>query len=88
LDFKQSTTENFRYLFELDEGSDESNEEEKQFSTNYGWYPSLYAAAGGQYLKLNEVTKTNIMEFLTWLQFEKEKINLEILRIQKAKIQT
>jgi hypothetical protein len=91
LDFKKSVNEHFEYLFQVDEEEQEGEEtslEEKQFSSDYGWYQSIYAGAGGNYLKMKEVTKTKLMEFLTWLEFEKRKINLEALRLQKNKIKS
>ena len=50
---------------------------EAQFGRKYGWFNSIYALANGDVSKFETVTKQNIFTALTWLEFEKEKTEIE-----------
>jgi hypothetical protein len=56
---------------------------EESFGKKYGWYQSIYAAAQGDLLRFDKVTRLPIHQFLTWLMFEKEKTELELSKIKK-----
>jgi hypothetical protein len=57
---------------------------EQSFGKKWGWYQSVYALAKGDVLKFKEVTKSNLGSCLLWLEFEKEKNELEAQRIKRA----
>ena len=44
----------------------------------------MYALAGGDVRKFEEVTKLSVHKCLMWLEFEKEKNDLEAKKIKKA----
>ena len=52
-----------------------SNQE--SFTKKWGWYQSIYALAGGDVFRISEVTGRDLHECLLWLEFEKEKSQLE-----------
>ena len=47
------------------------------FGAKWGWYQSIYGLAGGDPTKFKDVTKLSLFQCLTWLEFEKEKNELE-----------
>jgi hypothetical protein len=61
------------------EGEGDSNDfsERTQFSKQWGWYQSIYAAAKGDVTKFEEVTRLRLTTALTFLTFEKQKIEIE-----------
>tara|TARA_R110000787_G_scaffold18570_2_gene56713 strand:+ start:60 stop:305 length:246 start_codon:yes stop_codon:yes gene_type:complete len=65
-DFKNKTTEHYSVLF------DGNGAEPDKFSAKWGWYPSLYALAGENYLKLDEVTAQSVGGVFTHLAFLKD----------------
>lgn len=54
------------------------------FGKKWGWYQSIYALAGGKVSGVNEVTKIPLHQCLIWLEFEKEKSELEQKMIKNA----
>jgi len=58
-----------------EEGSGHTREE--QFASKYGWFTSLYSLSGGQAVNYQKVTKMNHLEALMFLEFEKEKAEIE-----------
>lgn len=47
------------------------------FGNKWGWYQSVYALANGNVKEFEKVTKLPLFQCLTWLEFEKEKVELE-----------
>jgi len=82
--FKKRITEQYPELFGDSTGSSDLSAS-ATFSAKWGWYNSIYAAAGGDLLKFDKVTKTNIHKFLMFLAFEKEKYQLEERLIKRNK---
>ena len=63
---RAQTTERFAVLFdEYGEGGDE-------FATKWGWYPVLYALAGEDILKMDEVTSFPVGHAFTHLAYLKD----------------
>ena len=56
---------------------------EKSFGKKWGWYQSIYAAAGGDILKFERITKLPITQLMMWLMFEKEKTEIELKNIKR-----
>ena len=54
------------------------------FGKKWGWYQSIYALAGKDVSRINEVTKISLHQCLMWLEFEKEKNDLEQKMIKNA----
>jgi len=84
LSFRERFVELFTGLFdaEVEEGPGTN----KGFGAKWGWYQSIYAIARGDVTKFKEITKLSASECLTWLEFEKEKNDLEAKMIkQKTK---
>ena len=50
---------------------------EKRYVSKWGWYPILYDLAGGDILKLDAVTKTELYQSLTFLSYKQDKFILE-----------
>jgi hypothetical protein len=56
----------------------------QSFGIKWGWYQSIYALGKGDVRRFDEITRLNIHKCLMWLEFEKEKNDLEAKRIKKA----
>ena len=82
LQFRERIIENYPSLF-TGGGSEGPTSAEASFGSKWGWYQSIYALAGGDVLKFGEVTKTNLGKCLMWMEFEKEKNELERMRIER-----
>ena len=85
MQFKQGLVEDFPKLFgggsESEQGQYSS---EAVFTTEYGWYHSIYTLAGGAYTKFDEVESKPILGALRFLEYEKTRIELENKRIKKS----
>jgi hypothetical protein len=81
LDFAQRLRERFDGLYTERSGTLGSSEE--GFGKKWGWYQSIYAAAQGDILKFNSITKLPITQLMMWLMFEKEKTEIEIKNIKR-----
>ena len=56
---------------------------EEAFTKQWGWYSPIYAVAGGDLLKFDEVLELELNTFLTFLSFEAQKNEIEISKIKK-----
>ena len=86
LSFRDQIIEGYSELYARTQRASESQViggREKQFNEKYSWYKELYALAGGDALKVSDSTKIPIHEAMIWLQFEKEKNELEREAIRK-----
>jgi hypothetical protein len=81
LDFAQRLRERFDGLYT--ERSGTVGASEAAFGKKYGWYQSIYAAAQGDVLRFDAVTKLPITQLMMWLMFEKEKTEIEIKNIKR-----
>jgi hypothetical protein len=85
LSFRAKIIETYPELFSTkSDGGRTYASREESFGQKWGWYQSIYAIAGGDLLKFNEVTTTRIHACLMWLAFEKDKNDLEAKRIKEA----
>jgi len=86
LSFREEIVGTFDALFSSTGGEDSGQlgGGETEFSERYGWYQSLYALAQGDALRIESVTQLEVKPALMWLQFEKEKTQLENKRIKRA----
>ena len=84
LRFREGVTESYTELYteQSDGGTDLSAQ--ANFGARWGWYQSIYALAGGDVLKFDQVTKLPLFQCLNFLTFEKEKNQLEAAMIKKA----
>ncbi len=60
----------FPYLF----GQGHSSIKAAKFSeslSDFGWYPQLYDAAGGDFFKLKEIENQNLWEVMTFLNYQR-----------------
>ena len=69
-------------LFGGESGGNEYSEQ-AQFGKRWQWYSSIYAASQGDILRFDAVTELSIHSFLTYLTFEKQKLDLETKMINK-----
>jgi hypothetical protein len=85
LDFRTRIVGSFSGLFGERDEEDEQNDwsEQAQFGKQWGWYQSIYAAAKGNILEFDRVTKQPLVKILTFLTFEKQKTEIEIRQIRK-----
>ena len=54
-----------------------------QFGKKWGWYSSIYGLAKGDLTKYDEVTRYGLFKCLTYLTFEQEKNEIELMEIKK-----
>ena len=50
----------------------------------WGWYQSIYSLAGGDVFKVDKATRLNVNKAMMWLEFEKEKNDLEARLIKQS----
>ena len=81
LSFAQRLRQRFEGLYT--ERSESIGTSEQAFGRKWGWYQSLYAAAGGNILNIEAVTELKITELMMWLMFEKEKTEIELKKIKR-----
>lgn len=55
---------------------------EENFGAKWGWYQSIYTLAGGDALRFDEATSLPLLQALTYLTFEKERLKLEAKQIK------
>jgi len=85
LSFRDEIIETYPELFtQRSDGGRTYASREESFGQKWGWYQSIYAIAGGDLLKFDEVTNTRIHTCLMWLAFEKDKNELEAKRIKES----
>ena len=77
LQYRERVTKGFSGLFESGEGGGDDYSRETQFAKKYGWFNSLYALCGGDATKYKQVTELNHLEALLFLEFDKEKAEIE-----------
>jgi hypothetical protein len=80
LGFKQRIAETFTELF----GPGTNGGTANAFSEKWSWYISIDAVANGDYFKHSQVYELTIFQFLTHLEYLKDKNNEEI-RLMKVK---
>ena len=73
-----------RYPDLFGEGENEYTSE-AQFGRKWGWYSSFYQLAQGDVTRFDRVGRLGVHEALTFLVFEKERIDLERKQIAKIK---
>ena len=80
LEFRTRIIETYDTLFQS--GGDGGHTRAANFGRKWGWYQSLYALAGGDVARLEDITKLNAHQCLTMLSFEKEKSEIEAQQIK------
>jgi hypothetical protein len=81
LSFKQGLIDKYPEIFE---GAGDEYTLESNFSRKWGWYQSIYAISQGDITRFDKVTCLGVHECLTYMAFEKDKVDLENKKI-KAK---
>ena len=85
LSFRNEVGEAFHSFFNGDDAPDGViKSREAVFAERWNWYQSIYALAGGDVTKFDQVTNQPLYKCLTWLTFENERIKLENQRIKEA----
>ena len=85
LSYRKRVTSGFPALFTVDNDGESDYSREAQFSKKYGWFNSLYALSKGSVTKFKAVTEVNHLEALMYLEFEKEKAEIERLQYRKKR---
>ena len=83
MEFKQRIGKGFPSLFEEVTAGEQGEQDfsgEGQFAKKYGWFTSLYSLAGGDVTKFDKVTEQPLLNALMFLEFDKDKTELEIRR--------
>ena len=62
---------------ELYKGAGGQRQEFADFGRKWGWYQNIYALAGGDIFKIDDVTELKLLKALTFLSFEAEKNKIE-----------
>lgn len=87
MDFRKRIVTKYDSLFRI--GDSEESEgigdfsEGAQFAKQWGWYQSIYALAKGDVTKFDEVTELGLLKCLTYLTFEKQKVEIEQRQLNK-----
>ena len=84
LPFRERIVENYDGVFTAGGSGGTTSGREESFGNKWGWYQSVYSLAGGDVRKFEQVTRLGVHQCLMWLEFEKEKNELETDRIKKA----
>ena len=82
LQFKQRIINQFTGLFG-EESAGESFNRQAQFGAKWGWYSSFYALAQADIRRFDAISKLQLTSALTFLTFEKEKIEIEQSMLKK-----
>jgi len=82
LSFRERVIEKYADLFGGESGGNEYSEQ-SQFGKRWGWYPSIYALSQGDVRRFDEITKLPINQSLTYLTFEKQKLEIEAKMIKR-----
>ena len=80
-EFKQRIIESYEGLFTTTDSGDRFIGE--TFGGKWGWYQSIYTVAAGNYFDFERATKTNIHQFLTYLEFKIDLANEENKQLKK-----
>jgi hypothetical protein len=85
LDFRKRTIDGYPVLFgeQNDEEAENDFSETTQFGKQWGWYQSIYQLAKGDITKFESVTELGLLECLTMLTFEKQKMDIEHRQIKR-----
>jgi hypothetical protein len=84
LEFRDRLVENYNGLFTQTAGDIERGSYTQGFSKKWGWYQSIYSLAGGDVFKVDKATRLNVNKAMMWLEFEKEKNDLEARLIKQS----
>lgn len=92
MDFRDQLIKRYPYLYPTTEIEEEETDPyaklnydaEKEFNDEFGYYSMVYKAAGGNYLKINDVLQSDLEDFLFFINYTIRLNELENQRIQKA----
>ena len=85
MQYRKRVTKGFPALFEEVIEGQQGYSREDQFASKYGWFNSLFALSGGDITKYNEVTKINHLTGLLFLEYNKEKAEIEAAQYRKRR---
>jgi hypothetical protein len=88
LDFRKRVIKRYPKLYGDGTNKDEEGrildfDARTQFGKKWGWYSSIYGLAKGDLTKYDEVTKYGLFKCLTYLSFEAEKNEIEVMELKK-----
>ena len=80
LQFRQGLIDGYAELFGQQEREGFSTA--SNFTAKWGWFNSLYAIAQGDITRFKNITELNIHQCLTYLEYTKEKNQIEAAQIK------
>lgn len=80
MQFVERVAERYSNLFRNESGTEASFGED--FTSEWGWYQSIYTVAGGNVFDFEKATNLDIFTFLTFLEF-KEHLAKETIKQNK-----
>jgi hypothetical protein len=87
LEFRKRIVAGYDSLFRTTDSEESEGigdfSETAQFQKQWGWYQSIYALAKGDVSKFDEVTAMGLLKCLTYLTFEKQKMEIEQRQLNK-----
>ena len=83
-EFRNRIVENYSGLFTQSAADIERGSFSQGFGKKWGWYQSIHSLAKGDVFKIDKATRTNLHKAMMWLEFEKDKSDLEERMIKKA----
>ena len=83
-EFRDRIVENYSGIFTQSSRDIETGSFNQGFGKKWGWYQSIYSLAKGDVFKIDKATETNLHKAMMWLEFEKDKSDLEERMIKKA----
>ena len=82
--FRKGINETYPKLFNEKSAQNESTAE-GNLNENFGWWTTFYSISKGDLTKFEQIEKLNFKECLTYLSFEKQKLEIENKRIKDAR---
>lgn len=80
LQFRQRLIDGYAELFGQEER--ESFSTTSAFTAKWGWFNAIYGISNGDITKFENITKLNVHQCLTYLEYTKEKNDIEAARIK------
>jgi hypothetical protein len=78
LSFRNQIADSYPTIFGEPAGDEEPTFDiQTNFSKKWGWYSAIYQIAGGNLLKVDEITTLPLRQCLTFLEFEIDKLEVE-----------
>lgn len=83
MDFRERVIKDFPSVFGKGDGEGGGLTASENFARKWGWYISIVKLADGKFLNMDEATSKPLFQALTFLSFEKERMDLEAKELKK-----